>query len=105
MAKVYISMPTKGVTPEEIKSAREAAAKDIKDRELISESFIVVEAVSDKDAPKDANDLWYLGKAILALYNVDYVYFVRGWARDPQCRIEHQLCMSREYEKNVISYQ
>lgn len=103
--KVYISQPTKGFTDEEIKATREAAVKDIRERKLVDGDFTLIDRVSTKDAPKDANDLWTLGKAILTLYNADYVYFVRGWARDPQCRVEHQLCMQREYEKNIISYQ
>ena len=38
-------------------------------------------------------DIYFLAKSILAMQDVDAVYFADGWRNARGCEIEHQVCM------------
>ena len=87
--KIFISQPMNGKEAEEIQKEREEAicalkAKYGKDVEII-DSFV-------KDFPKDANAVWFLGRAIELLSSADGALFLRNWYEARGCRIERWIC-------------
>ncbi|MBQ8249080.1 MAG: DUF4406 domain-containing protein, partial [Clostridia bacterium] len=53
-----------------------------------------------KNAPVEANPLWFLGKAIQLLSEADVVYFAKGWEQARGCRIENNC--ARAYGIKLI---
>lgn len=95
--KIFISQPMKGRDAEEIQKEREEAicalkAKYGKDVEII-DSFV-------KDFPKDANAVWFLGRAIELLSSADGTLFLGDWYEARGCRIERQVC--HEYGIEIV---
>lgn len=95
--KIFISQPMKGRDAEEIQKEREEAicalkAKYGKDVEII-DSFV-------KDFPKDANAVWFLGRAIELLSSADGALFLGDWYEARGCRIERQVC--HEYGIEIV---
>lgn len=86
MKRLFISQPMKDKTNEEILAVREKAIELAKiavgeDVEIIDSFF--------KDAPPDANPLWFLGKSLELLSTADVAYFAEGWENARGCKIEH----------------
>lgn len=91
--KVFISQPMRGLSNEEIEKERmncfaevgEALQKaGFKDTALeVVDSFF-------KDAPHDANPLWFLGEAIKKMSEADIAVFARGWHNARGCVVEHE---------------
>lgn len=95
--KLFISQPMRGKTNEEILAVREKAIASAKrntgeDVEVIDSFF--------KDAPVDANPLWYLAKSIELLATADVAYFAKDWEQYRGCRIENTCAI--EYGIDVI---
>ena len=86
MKKLFISQPMRGKTNEEITAAREKAIASA-EREL-GEKVEVIDSFF-KNAPVDANPLWYLAKSLELLSTADVAYFVKGWEDARGCRIEN----------------
>lgn len=86
--KVFISQPMKDKTNEQIENERkeiiEKAEKHFGEIEII-DSVI-------KDAPKDANSLWYLGKSLEFLSKADVCIFAKQWYTARGCVVEHRAC-------------
>ena len=97
MRKLFISQPMRGKTNEEILAVREraieSAERNIGEKVEVIDSFF-------KDAPVDANPLWYLGKSIELLATADVAYFAKGWEEARGCRIENTCAI--EYGIDVI---
>ena len=95
MKKVFISQPMNGRSSEEIKVEREYLAYKIeeyykheeKDPVQVIDSFI-------KDAPQDANSLWFLGKSLELLSTADIAVFAKGWRSARGCVIEHECAVA-----------
>lgn len=93
MKKVFISQPTKGLTEDEIKEAREKAIREAKraicddgeEMEILDSYFGEYEA-SEYDC---RIPLKYLAKSIELLAEADAAYFAEGWMNARGCRIEH----------------
>ncbi len=87
MKKLFISQPMDGKTNEEILKVREEAIQEAKcifgdEKVTVIDSFI-------KNAPHDANPLWYLGQSILLLATADAAFFAKGWRNTRGCVIEN----------------
>jgi hypothetical protein len=95
MKKLFISQPMRGKTNEEIMLVREKAIKST-EREL-GERVEVIDSFF-KDAPHDAQPLWYLGESLKLLSTADVAYFAKGWGGARGCRIEHQCAIDYEIE-------
>lgn len=90
MIKVFISQPMKGKSNKEIEEERSKIVKTLnegygQDKYEVIDSFF-------KDAPVNANPLWFLGKSIELLSTADVVFFAHGWQEARGCRIEHECC-------------
>lgn len=87
---LYISQPMNGKSDEEIQEVRDRAIAEVKDMFDEDESIDVIDSFI-KDAPDDANALWYLGNSILRMARADVVYFANGWRKFPSCVIENDI--------------
>lgn len=97
MKKLFISQPMRGKTNEEIMAVREraieSAERNIGEKVEVIDSFF-------KDAPVDANPLWYLAKSLELLATADVAYFAKDWEKYRGCRIENTCAI--EYGIDVI---
>ena len=86
MKKLFISQPMRGKTNEEILATREkaiaSAEKELGEKVEVIDSFF-------KDAPTEANPLWFLSKSLELLSTADVAYFAKGWEEARGCRIEN----------------
>ena len=97
MKKLFISQPMRGKTNEEIMAVRERAVESAERN--IGEKVEVIDSFF-KDAPVDANPLWYLAKSIELLATADVAYFAKDWEKYRGCRIENTCAI--EYGIDVI---
>jgi hypothetical protein len=104
--KVFISQPMNGLSDEEILRVRDEAVEEIKTLYSFFDKNNQLEIVSTIDAdkheilPKNAPRIWWLGRAIQHLADVDVVFFCRGWENARGCRVEK--CVATEY--NIGTY-
>jgi hypothetical protein len=96
--KVFISQPMKNRTNEEIEIER----KKIVD--LIKKHFSSAEIIDSfmKDAPVNANPLWYLSKSIEFLSQADLAVFAEGYEAARGCSIEHSC--AKEYGIKILYF-
>lgn len=91
MIKIFISQPMKDKTNQEIEQERkeiiEKIRKHFKKIEVrVIDSFF-------KDAPHDANPLWFLSKSLELLSNANVIVLGKGWKNSRGCRIEHECAV------------
>ena len=98
MKKLFISQPMKGKTNEEILAVRERAI-ELAERNL-GEKVEVIDSFF-KDAPVDANPLWYLAKSLELLSTADVAYFAKGWEEARGCRIENTCAIEYGIECGI----
>ena len=85
--KIFISQPMRDKTDDEIQKERQKIVDALrtdydKDAEILDSFF--------KDAPHDAQPLWYLGESLKLLSQADVAYFADGWQACRGCSIEHE---------------
>lgn len=97
MKRLFISQPMRGKTNEEIMEQRKKAVAFAE--KLIGDQVEPIDSFF-KDAPVDANPLWYLAKSIELLSTADIAYFAKGWEDARGCRIENAC--AKEYGIDVI---
>ncbi|MDR0665878.1 MAG: DUF4406 domain-containing protein [Campylobacteraceae bacterium] len=87
MKKVMISQPMKGKTIEEIRAEREETKTRLNELgyEVIDTIIPEAEKVSTNNKA-----LWFLGKSLQLMSEVDLVYFMKGWDKARGCLIEKQ---------------
>ena len=94
--KVMISQPMNGRSEEEIK----------KERQNIIEKFNkmhidVIDTLFTEEAPQDCNvAVYYLGKSISAMKDIDALYMCDNWFDARGCKIENQV--AREYGIKIL---
>lgn len=94
--KVMISQPMKGRTEEQIKEER----KRIVDK-FNKMHIEVINTIFTEEAPEDYNmAVYYLGKSISAMKDIDALYMCDGWREARGCRIEHQV--AKEYGIKIL---
>ena len=92
MSKLFISIPMRGYTPDEIHAEMDWM-KDIFDEDIDGD-FELIDTVFT-DLPPDGiirDDTWYLGKSIKAMSEADVVLFHPAWREARGCIIEHAIC-------------
>ncbi len=95
--KVMISQPMNGRDEEEIK----------KERQDIIEKFnrmhiTVIDTLFTEEAPKNCNiAVYYLGKSISAMKDIDALYMCDNWFNARGCKIENQV--AREYGIKILN--
>ena len=94
--KVMISQPMNGRNQEEIK----------KERQDIIEKFNkmhieVINTLFAEEAPDNCNvAVYYLGKSISAMKDIDALYMCDNWSNARGCKIENQV--AREYGIKIL---
>lgn len=94
--KVMISQPMNGRCEEEIK----------KERQEIIEKFNkmhieVINTLFTEEAPDNCNvAVYYLGKSISAMKDIDAIYMCDNWFNARGCRIENRV--AREYGIKIL---
>ena len=94
--KVMISQPMNGRSEEEIK----------KERQNIIEKFNkmhieVINTLFAEEAPDNCNvAVYYLGKSISAMKDIDAIYMCDNWLNARGCRIENRV--AREYGIKIL---
>ena len=94
--KVMISQPMNGRTQEDIN----------KERQDIIEKFNkmhieVINTLFTEEAPYNCNvAVYYLGKSISAMKDIDALYMCDNWSNARGCRIENQV--AREYGIKIL---
>ena len=101
MKKLFISQPMRGKTNEEIMAVRaraiESAERELGEKVEVIDSFF-------KDAPVDANPLWYLAKSLELLSTADVAYFAKDWEEARGCRIENECAIEYGIELVIEDY-
>ncbi len=103
--KVFISQPMNGLTDDEIKSRRDIAIKEIKelyqfyDRNNELEIVSTTNARNNEELPEEASRLWWLGRAIQMLEDVDVIYMCNGWKNAHGCKVEKFV--ATEYDISI----
>ena len=97
MKKLFISQPMRNKTDEEILKERNRAI--ILAKNLVNDDVEIIDSFF-KDAPADANPLWFLGKSIELLSTADIAYFASGWREARGCAIEHECAV--KYNIDII---
>ena len=87
--KVFISQPMKDKTNEQIEAERNEIKKKLEEK--YGDNFEIIDSVI-KDAPKDANSLWFLGKSLEFLSKADVCVFAKQWYVGRGCVMEHRAC-------------
>lgn len=87
--KVMISQPMNGKTEEQIRNVRnEIIAKFNKMH------IEVIDTLFTDEAPADCNiAVYYLGKSISAMKDIDALYMCEGWREARGCVIEYEVAM------------
>lgn len=91
MKKLFISQPMRGKTDEEIMAVRERAIEAAES--ILGEKVKAIDSFF-KDAPVDANPLWYLAKSLELLSVADVAYFAKDWEKYRGCRIENECAIA-----------
>ena len=94
--KVMISQPMNGKTDEEIQKIRnEIIAKFNKMH------IEVINTLFTEEAPENCNSaIYYLGKSISAMKDIDALYLCDNWNLARGCKIENQV--AREYGIKIL---
>ena len=89
--KWFISQPMRGKSNDEIKEERNniiASIKKLDPNAQVIDSFF-------KNAPHEANPVWFLSKSISLLADADAALFANDFGAARGCRIELTIC--KEY--------
>ena len=93
--KVMISMPMAGKHDEpvfmnsSVKEEYNNIVEHFKNLPIAVVDTYFTDDISNISRP----DIYFLAKSILAMQDVDAVYFADGWRNARGCEIEHQICM------------
>ena len=94
--KVMISQPMRGKTEEQIREERKAIIEKFNNMHIE-----VIDTIFTDEPPKDCNvAVYYLGKSISAMKDIDAIYMDDGWREARGCRIEHQV--AQEYGIKIL---
>lgn len=94
--KVMISQPMRGKTEEQIREERKTIIEKFNNMHIE-----VIDTIFTDEPPKDCNvAVYYLGKSISAMKDIDAIYMDDGWREARGCRIEHQV--AKEYGIKIL---
>lgn len=92
--RVFISQPMYGRSDEEIQATKEQAIEEIKEifPFFYKNNQLEIISTTEQDRheilPKNPHRLWWLGRAIQHLVDVDVIYMCKGWEESKGCRVE-----------------
>ena len=94
--KVMISQSMNNRTEDQIKEER----KRIVDR-FNKMHIEVINTLFTEEAPEDCNaEVYYLGKSISAMKDIDALYMCDGWREARGCKIEYEV--AKEYGIKIL---
>lgn len=105
MRRVFISMPMRDKTDEEISVMREeytAVIRAIEGEDVITTDSFLTESVESGDE-KDRAALRLLGGALQKLAESDIAYFTDGWETARGCLVEHACCKAYGIPRRCIA--
>lgn len=96
--KVFISVPMRGHTDQEIAKAIEIAKSKLSEMAQENQEYIIyvnnfVEVPSDMDIKNPSTAMWCLGGAIQKMSKCDAIYFCPGWQEARGCVIERHVAV------------
>lgn len=97
MEKLFISLPMKDKTNEQIRVKREKLHHDA--QRILGHEVELIDTFFE-DVPHDATPLYYLSKAIELMGDAKYVMFASDWKSARGCRVEHLV--AKEYGKEIL---
>lgn len=94
--KVMISQPMNGRTEEQIKKERQEIVDKFNKMHIE-----VINTLFAEEAPDNCNvAVYYLGKSISAMKDIDAIYMCDNWLNARGCRIENRV--AREYGIKIL---
>lgn len=87
--KVMISMPMAGKHNEVVKKEYNDIVEKFKKLHIEVVDTYFTEDTTNLSRP----GVYFLAKSILAMEDIDAVYFADGWRNARGCEIEHQVCL------------
>lgn len=94
--KVMISQPMRGKTEEQIRDERKTIIERFNNMHIE-----VIDTIFTEEPPKDCNEaVYYLGKSIEAMKDIDALYMDDDWREARGCRIERQV--AQEYGIKIL---
>ena len=94
--KVMISQPMNNRTEEQIKEERKRVVDKFEKMHIE-----VINTLFTEEVPENCNAaVYYLGKSISAMKDIDALYMCDGWREARGCRIEHQV--AKEYGIKIL---
>ncbi len=94
---VFVSLPMRGYSDEEITARQDAIFDDFKanDKDAILVNAFIPKTASDGQITMMEQigrpDVYWLGQSISTLSFADVAVFAKGWENFPGCRIEHKV--------------
>lgn len=94
--KVMISQPMNGRTEQQIKEERKAIIDKFNKMHIE-----VIDTIFTEEAPRDCNvAVYYLGKSISAMKDIDALYMCDNWREARGCKIENEV--AKEYGIKIL---
>lgn len=94
--KVMISQPMNDKAEEQIKEERKRIVDNFEKMHIE-----VINTLFTEEAPEDCNiGVYYLGKSISAMKDIDAIYMCDNWREARGCRIEYQV--AKEYGIKIL---
>ena len=87
--KVMISMPMAGKHDETVRKEYNDIVEKFKKLHIEVVDTYFTDDITNISRP----DIYFLSKSILAMEDIDAVYFADGWRNARGCEIEHQVCI------------
>lgn len=109
--KVFISVPMRGRTDEEIARAIEIAKSKLSEMAQENQEYIIyvdnfVKVSSDMDIKNPSTSMYCLGGAIQKMSKCDTIYFCPGWQEARGCVIERHVAvlygLTRLYQNDQL---
>lgn len=109
--KVFISVPMRGRTDEEIAKDIAVAKSKLSEMAQENQEYIIyidnfVKVSSDMDIKNPSTSMWCLGGAIQKMSECDAIYFCPGWQEARGCVIERHIAvlygLTRLYQNDEL---
>ncbi len=93
--KVFISIPMRGKSTEEIVKTRSQIFKQVK-KDFPEDKLELLDQIIEEDCPFKGSDagIWYLAKSIEIMAEAELVVFAPHWHLAPGCRAEKFIAES-----------
>ncbi len=98
--KVFISLPMRGRSKEQIEANIEEIKRRVADKYGNEYQIEYLHTLVKEEPPAQNKRLWYLSKSLEILAQADLVVFGEGWQNASGCKIEHAC--ATEYDIPIL---